>query len=133
MPRIPDRSGWLRRLRPHVVRLGTGNLVKDGYFVCLSRAAIVKAFEFSRYAQTKVKEPFFLTATLRGICEDLIVLSFLSTLPTRDAAVKALLDDSLQEGLERQTAFFEMTRSWQPVPRCHPEERQAARAAINKI
>src|SRR5262245_33103925 len=115
--RSPDTQVLLRRLRRHVVEMGQGHLDSDGLFRCSVRSALVKAFEFASYAQTSVKEPFFVTSTLRGVCEDLITLSFLSPLPDRDAVVGALIEDNLQEGLERQTAFFHTVRSQQPIVR----------------
>ena len=120
-------QGLLRRLKPHVVEMGEGHLIADGLFRCITRSAIVKAFEFACHAQTKVKEPFFATATLRGVCEDMITLSFLSSLPNRDEIIGSLIDDNLQEGLECQTSFFKTNRPGQPVVRSRPGQREQAK------
>ncbi len=125
--RIPTIQGLLRRLKPHVVEMGKGHLVADGLFRCTTRSAIVKAFEFACHAQTKVKEPFFVTATLRGVCEDMITLSFLSVLPNRDEVVGSLIDNNLQEGLECQASFFSANRPGQPVVRSRPGQREQAK------
>jgi hypothetical protein len=63
----------LSELAPPVSSVARGNFNRDGIFRCALRAAIAKSFEFSRSAQGPHPESFFMTATLRGMCEDLIV------------------------------------------------------------
>lgn len=133
-PKQPDTTETLfNRLEPHIRRVGHGSLKHDGPFRCIVRAAIVKAFEFTVYSQGKRPEPFFLTATLRGLCEDLIVLTFLAPLADRDDIVVAINDDNLSESLERQDAFFQANRSWQPVVRNAPGKRQSAVDKLKNI
>lgn len=105
----------LDRLARHIRRAGHGSLKYDGPFRCIVRAAMTKAFEFATYTERKHHEPFFLTATLRGICEDLIVLSFLEPLQDRDDIVLAMISEDVSKALHSQHAFFMKNRSWQPV------------------
>ncbi len=105
----------LNKLSRHINRACYGSLKHDGPFLCIVRAAIAKAFEFALYTEKRHHEPFFLTATLRGICEDLIVLSFLEPFQDRDDIVLAMTSDDVFKALRRQGAFFRTNRSWQPV------------------
>lgn len=116
----------LTRMEPHIRRAGTGSLKNDGPFRCVVRAAIAKAFEFTVHSQKTHDEPFFLTATLRGLCEDLIVLTFLAPLADRDDVVLAINDDNMSQALERQELFFQANRSWQPVIRNAAGKRQSS-------
>lgn len=113
----PSAAAMLRRMKRHVAKVNVANFNKDGLFRCNVRAAIVKAFEFTLASQRKQIEPYFQMATLRGICEDLIVLSFLHGLPDPDDVVGAIMDSNLAEGLSVQTHFFQRERAWQPVVR----------------
>jgi hypothetical protein len=126
-------SELLADLEPHVLRTGHGSITGDGAFRCVARAALVKATEFARIATRAHPEPFFLTATLRGVCEDLIVLSFLSKLTDRDEVVLALNDDNLVDGLSSQHAFFGAERPWQPVLGDADGHREMAAAKLNDI
>ena len=111
----PTLPSLLRRMRPHVKNVGHGTLAVEGTFRCAVRAAIVKAFEFAVRAQAKQRDPFFQTATLRGICEDFIALSFFATYDDRDEIIEALMVYNLADSVRRQTSFFAQTRPWQQV------------------
>jgi Family of unknown function (DUF5677) len=102
-------------LEIQVLTRGNGSFTTDGLFRCVVRAAMVKATEFAKTAGIAQAEPFFLTATLRGICEDLIVLSFISGFDDRDEIVHALNENNVAEALRRQRVFFIAERPWQPV------------------
>lgn len=114
-----DPRDHLERLQPIVEDLGIASIDDVGMYDCILRAALVKSFEFARL--TNSQEPpshsFFLTATLRGICEDLIVLKFLCGLSVQDRndALGMLMRSNLHEGIESQADFFASERPWQPV------------------
>jgi hypothetical protein len=72
-----------QRREPAAVLDSMGTFVKgfgelrfdpEQIYPLLSRAAFIKAYEFNRFAHREPaqEDPFFHTATLRGICEDLI-------------------------------------------------------------
>jgi hypothetical protein len=100
-------------------RISRASIADVGMHGILLRAAAVKSWEFASFTH-RTPAPangFYLTATLRGICEDLIVLSFLDTLSAEDrnAAIGLLSQKDLVEAVGAQTAFFKDERPWQPV------------------
>jgi hypothetical protein len=130
----PDRLGLLLKdLGLLVTRAGHGSFSAEGPFRCVVRAALVKAFEFAQHARKEHAEPFFLTATLRGICEDLIVLSFLAPLSDRDEVVRILLEDDVSDALGKQQVFFDTHRTWQPIVRDEPGQRETARLKVKQL
>jgi hypothetical protein len=96
-----------------------GSISRDGYFKCAIRAALAKSYEFclSSRSQPENADFFFSAATLRGVCEDLIVLSFLMKLPVsdRDTAIKIWLQLNVDEALQAQAKFFGQIRPWQLI------------------
>ncbi len=75
----------LNGLRDEFRRIGELRIGEDTWFEGVKRAAIIKSFEFCLevYRDDKAANPFFLAPTLRGICEDLIVVAFLQNLPKK--------------------------------------------------
>jgi hypothetical protein len=109
----------LGQLRP-VIKSATCASIRDvGIFGCALRAAVAKSFEFAEfvYAEPTSKHGFFITSTLRGICEDLIVLSFINQVApaARNEAVELLMAKDFSDGISAQSVFFESVRPWQPV------------------
>jgi hypothetical protein len=97
------------------------SILEKGIFGCALRAALAKSFEFATltHSDPSPTHGFFITATLRGICEDLIVLTFLDSLSAEDRnrAMMLLIKSNVAEGIEAQSVFFEAARPWQPVLR----------------
>ena len=86
----------------------------------LVQAATSKCIEFNIEAnKTHKKEDsaFLLMSNLRGICEDLIYLTYLSRLEKDDAdkLIEIKLEKNCYEGLSRQRMFFESNNPMQPV------------------
>lgn len=118
----PDDSGprdHLSRLESAIKEIRKVSIDEVGMYGCTLRAALVKGSEFASVANLKEPPPhsFFLTATLRGVCEDLIVLTFLSGLSLEDKnhALCLLIQSNLDEGISSQADFFAQERPWQPV------------------
>lgn len=90
-----------------------------GIFGCVLRSALAKSFEFAAFvhADPPPANGFFVTSTLRGICEDLIVLSFINQLEVseRHQVVSLLMAKHLTSGIAAQSEFFGAARPWQPV------------------
>lgn len=105
----------LLRMKRQIAQMNIANFNKDGLFRCVVRASLIKAYEFSMCSHRKQVEPYFQMATLRGICEDIITLSFLVPLSNRDDVIGAIMDANIAEGLHVQTAFFGKLRAWQPI------------------
>jgi len=115
----PKATLLLRDLSTSVRELSRGSIDSIGLYGLSLRAAVAKATEFATFAWSdpSPSHPFFMTATLRGVCEDLIVLSFLERLSPADRveSVKLLARLNLTEGVASQVAFFDAERPWQPV------------------
>ena len=111
----------LEELQPSVGDATRASIRNVGIFGCALRAALAKSFEFA--AMTHGDPPpahgFFITSTLRGICEDLIVLTFLGGLGAddRNRVVSLLMASNVADGIKAQSAFFEVARPWQLVLR----------------
>jgi Family of unknown function (DUF5677) len=77
------------------------------------KAASVKSYEFLMTAlEAEDQDVFFLLPALRGICEDYIVLKFLSThLPNdADQVLVLMLDENIHKSANIQWNFFEKER-----------------------
>lgn len=94
---------------------GSGQHLFD---VCLT-AALAKSFEFAKYAHSSTGEsrPFFASGTLRGICEDLIVLKVVRKLKPKDRKelLMSLNAIEIHEGMARQKEFLEEKNPVQPI------------------
>jgi len=95
---------------------------RQGLFQGVLRAAFIRSFEFTNSVQKYTldqanEESFFLSAALRGICEDLIVLKFIRRLrrKDRDEVVKIRMLVSTADAIAKQAAFFRKSRPFQPV------------------
>ena len=103
------------KLHGHISEMSVGSLAEHGSYGVVLRAAITKSYEFAKFVLTEHKAPFFCSATLRGICEDLIVLSFLRKCDDRNLAVELIAQGQMLEGTISQSQFIERERPWQPV------------------
>lgn len=114
-----DPRAYLAQLRVIVDEIGTASMDDVGMYGCVLRAAVVKAFEFALLLTSEDPLPhsFFLTSTLRGICEDLITLTFISDLSPEDRneALNLLMSANINDGIISQAEFFLELRPWQPV------------------
>ena len=105
-------------LRPLAERFATVNMRDRQLFLWCLSSSFVKAFEFVELAcQDKDDNSYFLTASLRSITEDIILLSFLDRVPheKREYALGHLMELEVIEDVKRQQAFFRTFRPFQPV------------------
>lgn len=119
--RTPTVSQVLQRLESSVVTKAEYTM-REGFFRGILKSAFVKSFEFAQLAnRIKSKdageEAFFMAAALRGICEDLIALKFISQLPRRlrDEVIVIEMSEALRKSASEQTTFFKEQRPFQPV------------------
>ena len=95
------------------------NLVEEGFYKVTVAAALIKSYEFMKLFADHNEDSnvYFTLGSLRGICEDFIVLSFLKTLDSeeRDKAVATTFHLKMGEAIQRQKTFFENERKFQPV------------------
>ena len=109
----------LDSIEPTVRRCATGHVHTDGFYLLSCRAAFAKNYEINRFLLSKeaAVNAVAVTSALRGVCEDVIVLKFLSTFTKRDRdeAVGVLMMKSVLEFMQQQTAFFNKYRPSQPI------------------
>jgi hypothetical protein len=108
----------LNKLSPFIEEIATTRIRKNRVFVACLRASLVKAFEFSQHVcQRPSEESYFLSASLRGITEDIIYLRYLSKMPLQDREKisRGLMDIEILKMLKHQQEFFSVMRPFQPV------------------
>jgi len=111
----------LRQLRPFMTTAGQCVLTDEERLAACARASLIKAFEFCTFAHSKLKDEFAFhcVAGLRSICEDLIILKFISTLPPEDQKILLNADmvRTMHSSMRDQSTFFDTFRPGQPVLR----------------
>jgi hypothetical protein len=115
----PAVSDILKSIEPTVRRCAGGMVADDGFFLLSVRAAFVKNFEVNQFIHTPgaAVNAFDITGSLRGICEDIIALKWLTTYEKRDRdeAVGVMMMKSVLELMQQQTSFFNTYRPSQPI------------------
>lgn len=99
-----------------------GRMRQGRYFDCCVRASVSKLFDFNK-AIAKLaseEEPFpayFLAGSLRGSCEDLIVLGYLQDVPNqqRDQILSTWTFHEMHTNVLTQTTFFKKNRPFQNI------------------
>lgn len=108
-----------KRLKPHVEELSIASLAHDSTYQFSLKAALIKNYEFNSFVtrQSSEENSFLYTATLRGLCEDIIALKFLQSFDGDDASqiVKDLMRLNVIDGVNVQTEFFRLNRPSQPI------------------
>ncbi|MFS2036551.1 DUF5677 domain-containing protein [Polaromonas sp. CT11-55] len=111
--------GLLNELKVAVDEITRATIHEKGIYGLAIRASVAKSFEFTSlvHQDPPPEHGFFITATLRGICEDLITFTFLESLSEddRNQALTLLMNANLAEGIAAQSDFFSLNRPWQPV------------------
>lgn len=119
MPRLIEPLNLFERLEPHITQISSFVYSQEPLFLIILKASLVKSFEFNCFVWKLEPEsyPFFSTATLRGICEDLITLLFLRNLDIEDSniLIDLLLHHNIHEGIKIQRDFFSQNRPGQPI------------------
>src|SRR5262245_25804319 len=110
----------LREVQPFIqaTAQASGGLKGREYVNCL-RASLSKSFEFCLEAHKNRTNDiaFFLVSSLRSICEDLILLSYLAKMSNadRNKLVSLLIRHEWASQLSAQSKFFTLARPEQPV------------------
>jgi uncharacterized protein DUF5677 len=96
-----------------------GRLEYDGHFACALKAGLAKNYELNRviFDDENPTNPFALTATLRGLCEDIIGLKYIRTFDPsdRNEAIVLLITESTFDFIEKQKTFFTLFRPQQRI------------------
>lgn len=116
----------LLKLKPFIATVNRGDLLSDGPLLSCVRASIVKAYEFSEFSYIRMRAEFAFhcLGSLRSICEDLIILKFISRLSPNDQAslLLANIQMTTDNSLKRQLPFFKLFRPGQPILGGHPDK-----------
>lgn len=109
-------------LKDYAGRTARGRMLKNGrLFPLCVRASLAKCYEFNAYIwdTRRLDGAFFCLPTLRGICEEVIVLNYARRLPVRvrDDLFPKLMAHDVYTRAATQEAFFAAARPLQPVLR----------------
>src|ERR1700722_2399358 len=111
----------LKALSKYMSNVAKGYIGRNRMYSLCVKGSVCKCFEFNLAVPNfaKSKSAFFAISSLRGICEDLIVLRFIGKLPPKDreALIVALSSQELATRSKHQDVFFTTIRPQQPVLR----------------
>ena len=112
---------------------------KGRFFSLCVRASLSKCYEFNLLAwdERRSEGAFFWLPTLRGICEEIIVLNYAKGIPNeeRDLLFSKLMLHEVHARLATQDAFFSAARPMQPIlkPQMSPSAVQTLEDEIRSI
>lgn len=140
--RASDAAVHFATLRPYMAKVAKGNLRRHNLYSLCVKASASKCFEFNQTAPriAKLKLAFFAMSSLRGMCEDLIVLRYIARMPSKDRKelMGALMWHEIATRTKLQDVFFQAIRPQQPVLRLKDADatiaasESAARAVWNR-
>jgi hypothetical protein len=112
-------SDLTKSLEPRVRVFCQGLYPTEGFFLPLLKAAIAKSYEFCLFAISEEgkSNSFFHSATLRGVCEDVISLKYYYSFDPEDREIvaKNLTTIDMLENIETQQRFFKAKKPTQPI------------------
>lgn len=119
MEQEPEDIQLFGKIKPFIEKVAVCSISQDKRFHSCIRASLVKCFEFNTHVRQKSDDAFFRLPSLRGICEDLIVLNFIQTMPENDREdlIQLMMFHDLHNRAKYQDAFFTAVRPQQPVLR----------------
>ena len=94
--------------------------LEDRMLNALIQAAVSRCIDFNMAANRvgrPAEEAFFLLSNLRGVCEDLIYLTYLCRMEQEQSKelIRILVRKNMAEGLAVQRRFFDANNPFQPV------------------
>ena len=119
----PNRSlrQHFRVLSGYMKNVAHGSLKRHRMFSLCVKASVTKCYEFNLEIPRSARNQraFFAMSSLRGMCEDLIVLRFIGKIPPKDRTelLLALSGTELGTRIKQQGDFFRAFRPQQPVLR----------------
>jgi len=131
--------GRLREIQPFIQTTAQASIrLKGREFVNCLRASLSKSFEFclEAYKDRTNHIAFFLAPSLRSICEDLVVLSYLANKMSRadrNELVSLLFQQELSSQLAAQSKFFDLTRPEQSVIQPRAIDKRKIEDSIRQI
>jgi len=101
--------------------VAVGSLKRSTWYALCVKSSLSKCYEFNLAIRhfARSENAFFAMSALRGVCEDLIVLRFVSALPSsdREELLRALQGCEMGRRIKQQDIFFRSFRPQQPVLR----------------
>jgi hypothetical protein len=112
----------LAAIETEAIDKGSYSIPLDRYFKCALRASFVRAYQFAAYCnKIKVEDAnqgsFYMAGALRGSCEELIALKYISQLlpELRDEVIEIEMLSAVDKAAREQIAFFKKERRSQQV------------------
>lgn len=133
---LDDLAPLLAGLQPFYEKTRRGPARKGSFYKNCVRASFAKAFEVVQLMGTRDGNAhFFLVPLLRGICEDLIVLTFLSKVSSqrREKILTSLMLHELHDNIEVQSHFFKVLRPFQAVLSPGPQGAVAKQRSLDDL
>jgi hypothetical protein len=143
--RAPKRKGGsndlkeFKALSKYMAIVAKGTIHKHKMYSLCVKASCCKCFEFNLAVPNfaKSNNAFFAVSSLRGMCEELIVLRYLRKMPPKDREelLRALTSHEIGTRAKLQDAFFSAIRPQQPVLRLNDADSviESAGAAARSI
>jgi hypothetical protein len=128
----------LKEIEPFIRRSAQGRVRKDHAFLNCLRASLSKSFEFCLEVYEGRSDRmvfFFLAPSLRSICEDLIVLSYMTKMSRsdRNELILLLMHEEMASRIAAQSKFFELARPDQLVVRSGSIDQTGLEDSIRQI
>ncbi|WP_299818063.1 DUF5677 domain-containing protein [uncultured Pontibacter sp.] len=99
-----------RDIHPHYQTIIVERLGEDSAFLCVTKAAFAKNYEFNCLCNSleNIQDSFFLMSSLRGICEDLIAIKYINEhiKIDRDKLIRLMTRKRTLEGTIVQKSFL---------------------------
>jgi hypothetical protein len=116
-----DDLKLFKKLEQFANKVALGAFRRNQLFSLCVKASFIKCYEFNVHARRdpKATDAFFSVSSLRGICEDLIVLNYIKRMPRQDREelIPLLMAHDVHSRTKCQDAFFTAARPQQPVLR----------------
>lgn len=115
----PEELRLFKELEPYIDTIASVEIKQGSFYSLCLRASLVKCFHFNLIAwdDKNTKTSFFWLPSLRGICEDVIVLKYILRMSAkeREGLITGLMGIELHERRVTQSNFFSQHRTSQPV------------------
>src|SRR5688572_28697040 len=100
----PHDLEFFETLKPFMDKTAVGGFRRNQLFSIGVKASIAKCYEFNLHARREAEcaDAFFSLSSLRGICEDLIVLNYIKQMPRsdRESLIRLLMDHEVHSRIK---------------------------------
>lgn len=107
----------------YIDRIRIKDFRRETTFECIVTASVTKCYDFTRHVATLKKgtATFYYLGTLRGLCEELIAITYLQSLPKAELneILEFRIPFEMQETIIKQAEFFDVYNPHQLI--IHPD------------